>query len=145
MKKTIFILGLAGVLFAGYLSSIKLFAKTCAFGEPCQLFLGYPACYFGFVMFLLIAVCSYRLNWGKVEEKTAFKRISFVSFLGILFAGYFTLRELPRLLEKGFGAYFFGLPTCSLGLIFFALIFALALKSFLANNGPGNGERDIEE
>ena len=140
MKKIIFILGLAGTLFAGYLSAVKIFAATCAFGETCQLFLGYPACYFGFVMFLLITICASRLNWGSVKEKTAFQRIAFISFLGILFAGYFTFRELPLLFSKGLGAYFFGLPTCALGLVFYILIFALSLKSI-----SGKNEEDREE
>ena len=49
-----FSLGLAGILFSGYLSAIKFFSATCAFNEPCPYFLGYPACYFGFGMFLII-------------------------------------------------------------------------------------------
>ena len=59
-----------------------------------------------------------------------------VSILGILFAGYYTVGELPRLFVEGFRAYFFGLPTCALGLIFYVLIFICVLisKSKLAGS-----------
>ena len=134
MKKTIFFLGLGGMHFAGYLSAVKLFEKTCAFGEDCQTFLGYSACYFGFGMFALITLLAALLVWGKMEDEKARKYISLVSFLGILFAGYFTFRELPLLFAKGLSAYFFGLPTCSLGLIFYILIFTLSLKSVSVKN-----------
>ncbi len=39
------------------------------------------------------------------------------SILGSLFAGYYTLTELPLLFSEGVGAYFFGLPTCAIGLL----------------------------
>ena len=133
MKKIILTLGIMGALFAGYLSSAKFFAKTCAFGEPCQLFLGYPACYYGFGMFVLITLLAALLVLGRMEEEQGFKFIAFVSFLGILFAGYFTFRELPLLFARGFSAYFLGLPTCALGLIFYILIFTLSMKRVLTN------------
>ncbi len=127
MKKAILIFGIGGLLFAGYLSSVKLFSQTCAFGESCPYFLGYPACYYGFVMYALITLFATLLVSGRLPPKSALNAISIVSFMGILFAGYFTLGELPLLFRQGFSAYFFGLPTCALGLIFYILIFALSL------------------
>ena len=133
MKKDIkvvwlFILSLAGLCFAGYLSGVKFFSNTCAFGEGCPMFLGYPACYYGFVMYLLLSICSYRIFSNREEEKKGAKRLMFISFLGILFAGYFTLGELPVLFKEGFSAYALVLPTCALGLIFYIAIFVLSLK-----------------
>jgi hypothetical protein len=44
----------AGLLFSGYLSAVNLFSGTCAFNETCPYFLGYPACWYGFAMYLII-------------------------------------------------------------------------------------------
>ena len=129
MKRLILIISVSGLLFSGYLSFYKLFSDTCAFGESCPLFLGLPACYLGFAMYVLLTVLSAGWFLKKVGEKSALKLIIAISFLGILFAGYFTLGELPLLFENGFSAYFFGLPTCALGLIFYILIFVLGLKN----------------
>ncbi len=127
MKKSILILSLVGLLFAGYLSGVKFFSGTCALGEGCPFFLGYPACYFGFAMYLLLTLFSLILVFGK-DGSIAIRPIKLVSLLGILFAGYFTLGELPRLFEQGLSAYVLGLPTCALGLIFYITIFILSQK-----------------
>ncbi|OGF62555.1 hypothetical protein A2662_02025 [Candidatus Giovannonibacteria bacterium RIFCSPHIGHO2_01_FULL_45_33] len=130
MKKTIFILGLSGLVFAGYLSAIKLFNEKCAFNEACPYFLGYPACYYGFVMYLAIAVLAGLLVLGKWDERKTITSILAVSFLGIIFAGYFTVGELPVLFAEGFSSYVLGLPTCALGLIFYIAIFISALTLY---------------
>lgn len=134
MKKVIFYLSLAGVLFAGYLSSVKFFSKSCAFGESCPYFLGYPACYYGLVMFLLITAMPILWHFKKIKEKTADISVLVVSFLGILFAGYFTLQEIPILFSKGLSAYLLGLPTCAMGLIFYIAIFIIEVATFLKND-----------
>ena len=130
-KKTItlFILGLAGIMFSGYLSGVKFFTTTCAFNESCPYFWGYPACYYGFIMFLVITIFSTLILLSKIERKKGLLSLMGVSFIGILFAGYFTLQELPLLLEEGLKAYFFGLPTCALGLIFYIIIFIFSTFS----------------
>jgi hypothetical protein len=79
-------------------------------------------------MYLLLSILSYWLFAGKASEKSASKRIMQISFVGILFAGYFTIRELPLLFSEGFGAYALALPTCALGLIFYIAIFILAWR-----------------
>src|SRR3989344_2791555 len=136
MKKSILALGLAGLSFAGYLSGVKLFTKTCALGETCPIFIGLPACYYGFAMYLLITVFAVLLVTGKWGERKSLTSITIVSFLGILFAGYFTLGEMPLLFANGFSAYFFGLPTRALGLIFYIAIFILSLISFKRTGKP---------
>lgn len=130
----LFVLGIAGVLFSGYLSGVKLFTSTCAFGESCPYFWGYPACYFGFIMFLAIAIFSLLLLFSKIKKKTGLIALSGVSFVGILFAGNFTLDEIQILFDKGFSAYMLGLPTCALGLIFYVLVFSIATFSLTKNN-----------
>jgi len=133
MKKNIktvllFVFSFSGLLFAGYLSGVKFFDETCAFNEPCPYFLGYPACYYGLLMYLILSVVSGLLLLSYVSKKGGLKTMSLVSFLGILFAGYFTIKELPVLFADGLGAYALGLPTCALGLMFYILIFVLSLR-----------------
>lgn len=124
-------LALAGLLFSGYMSSVKFFTNTCALGENCPYFLGYPACYYGFAMYLIITIFTFLLTSAKWKQEKVLNLIITVSFLGILFAGYFTVGELPVFFEKGFSAYLFGLPTCAIGLLFYIAIFALSLSSRL--------------
>lgn len=125
--KTMFILGLAGVLFSGYLSAIKLFTSTCAFNEPCPYFLGYPACFFGFGMFLIIFSAATLGLLKKIAEKDMMRITGTISFLGILFAGYFTIPEISKLFSGVKTIYSLGLPTCAYGLIFYIIIFILSL------------------
>lgn len=128
MSKTITTLSILGVLFSGYLSVIKLISGECAFNETCPYFLGYPSCYFGFVLFLALTITAALWSAARIAPAIALPILMAVSGLGILFAGYFTIGELPSFFEQGFSVYVLGLPTCALGLIFFAVIFALAVR-----------------
>lgn len=127
MKNALFLLSLAGTAFSGYLSGVKLFTKTCAFGETCPIFLGYPACYYGFVLFLLLTVLSGILLWVNSNTRKTLNTLTVISILGVLFAGYYTLGELPVLFSAGLSAYMFGLPTCALGFVFFVAVLLIAL------------------
>lgn len=127
-QKWILTLTAGGVLFAGYLSAVKFITNTCAFGEGCPYFLGFPACYYGFAMFSVMFVFSALRVLGKVGLRTANEIILITALLGILFAGYFTLTELPVLFSEGLSAFMLGLPTCALGLIFYIIIFILEFK-----------------
>lgn len=136
LEKWTLIFGIAGFLFSGYLSSIKFFSQTCAFHESCPFFLGYPACYYGFVMYTVIMISALLGVLGKLHTTRQYRIIFVTSLLGILFAGYFTLGELPTLFTKGLTAYVFGLPTCALGLIFYLILSFLSYKklsSFTSN------------
>lgn len=128
--RTILGASFAGLLFSGYLSGVKFFSGSCAFNESCPFFFGYPACYFGFILFLVLALASVPHAFCDKPARVVIVRtvIRVVSFLGILFAGYFTLGELPRLLSDGLSAYLLGLPTCALGFVFFLFIFVLSCK-----------------
>lgn len=129
---TLFILAIAGFLFSGYMSSVKFFTNTCAFNETCPYFLGIPACYFGFAMFTVIFIASFATLFKLIEIKNGIRWMLSFSILGNLFAGYFSAIEIPVWIESGFRTYFFGLPTCTLGLVFFVLILIFA---FLAKRG----------
>jgi len=131
MKKDIksvllFLFSFGGLLFASYIGGVKFFTGACSFNESCPYFLGYPACYYGFVMYLLLSIFAYLLLTSRMMVSSGVKVMMTVSGLGILFAGYFTLRELPLLFTKGLAAYTLVLPTCAYGLIFYVLIFTLS-------------------
>ncbi|MFA6520494.1 MAG: hypothetical protein WCT44_02715 [Candidatus Paceibacterota bacterium] len=139
--KMMFWLGLAGVLFSGYLSSVKFFTSTCALNEPCPYFLGYPACYFGFGMFLIIFVSALLGLMKKISEKGTAQILTTISALGILFAGYFTIPEIQKLLSNTETGYSLGLPTCAYGLVFYLLIFILSLSYLRKGEQSINGSR----
>lgn len=132
--KTAFILSLAGTLFAGYLSGVKLFTGTCAFNEQCPYFLGYPSCWYGFGMFLAMALVSAAALLKRLETVRATGIIVGVSFAGILFAGYFVLGEILRWLDVPAATrYGLVLPTCVYGLVFYVIIFSLSIPRVLRN------------
>lgn len=122
-----FFLGLAGLLFSGYLSAVKLFTSACAFNEPCQYFLGYPACWFGFGMFLVIFSFALFGLFKNSSEKIVSIIITTVSALGILFAGHFVIPEIGNLFAGIHKAYTLVLPTCAYGLIFYIIIFVFSV------------------
>lgn len=86
-------------------------------------------------MYVIIAILAGLLVWGRMKENHALNAILATSLLGILFAGYFSWAELPLLLKNGFSAYWFGLPTCLLGLIFYLAIFVLSYLARFGKNG----------
>ncbi|MFH1712227.1 MAG: hypothetical protein ABH846_03265 [Patescibacteria group bacterium] len=131
MKQTVYYkiafgITLAGVLFSGYMSGIKFLSDTCAFNEPCPYFLGFPACYFGFAMFLALFLITTYAFAKKVKESWPKTANLIVALMGTLFAGYFTANELPDVLSGVAEGYSLGLPTCSYGLIFFVAILILS-------------------
>lgn len=127
-ERIVLVLSVLGLLFSGYLSGVKFFTETCAFNESCPNFLGYPACYFGFFMYLIIAGSAFLRALKRVDSTKANSIILWTSLIGILFAGYFTLGELPVLFRDGLTAYVLGLPTCALGLIFYVVIAVYSYK-----------------
>lgn len=127
------LLTLGGVLFSGYLSGVRLISGICALNEPCPYFLGYPACYFGFAMYVIMFITSIAVFLKKVRSLQAVKIIFAISLLGILFAGYFVAQELLRSFTRGtFVLYGLGLPTCAYGLVFFIIIFSISLSTLLS-------------
>lgn len=127
--KTTLYLGIAGSLFSGYLSAIKLFTKGCALNETCPDFLGYPACYFGFGLFFLIFLVALFGYLKQITAWTTAKAHLAISLLGMAFAANFAIPETQDLLA-GNARYTLGLSSCAYGLVFFAAVFAIA-ASFL--------------
>lgn len=127
--KTIVYLALAGTLFAGYLSLKKLLTSVCAFNEACPYFLGYPACWFGFGLFLIILTMSLVGLKKKNKRETLRRFIILFSLLGILFAGQFVIQEIKQYLAIGSSSYALILPTCAYGLIFYIIIFVISLRA----------------
>ncbi len=128
LEHAVFYIGIAGLLFSGYLSGTKLFTDTCAFGESCPYFFGFPACYIGFLMYLIITVFAGLHVFHKYDGQKANTIVLYTAILGVLFAGYYTLLELPLLFREGLSTYLLGLPTCALGLIFYLITVLLALR-----------------
>ena len=126
----VFGLSLAGVLFSGYLSLHKLFSGTCAFNETCSYFLGYPACWYGFAMFLCMFLVSGFSLRKKMADTRASRWLFSVSALGILFAGYFVFLDVG-ILASGMPSVTsgLGLPICVYGLILYLAIFILSIVS----------------
>jgi uncharacterized membrane protein len=120
--KIIFIFSLIGTLFSGYLTFSKLFTGSCPLTEGCPYFLGYPACYYGFILFTLLLILSILLF--KKENINLMKKIYYISLIGILFSLYSSIKELlyPNCLN-GICNYSFLIPTCIYGLIMYVLIF----------------------
>lgn len=116
----------AGFLFSGYLTAVKLFSGTCAFNETCPFVLGIPACWYGFALYVILLVLAILTVRKSIEFTKAVTAVAAVSLVGILFAGTLTVTELPAFLKNGFGAYTFGVPTCFMGLVFFMMIFVTA-------------------
>lgn len=124
--KTMLGLAVAGTLFSGYLSGTKLFTKGCAFNEPCPYFLGYPACYFGFVMFFAMLCVAIWAVAKKVTDPRPAQAILIISLMGTLFAGYYTLGEVAAFFGGTTPDYTLVLPTCSYGLVFYVLMLVIS-------------------
>lgn len=130
MKKYLYGIGLVtlgGLIFSGYLSATKLFTDTCAFNEPCPYFLGYPACWYGFVMYLIMFTATVAAVLRSAVAQRALTINLYTSLLGILFAGSFTVIEVLRWFGEG-TVYALVVPTCAYGLVFYVIIFAISLR-----------------
>lgn len=119
----LFVLGfsLAGFLFSGYLTAVKVFSGGCAFNETCPIFLGHPACWYGFALYSALFALSLLAVLGKLTVRSGLLTATVIAFVGVVFAGYLTVGEYATFMEKGFREYGLGLPTCFLGLVFFLL------------------------
>lgn len=133
-------LTLAGVCFSGYLSGVKLFSGNCAFGESCPVFLGYPACYFGFVIFATMFIGTLVAFLSRPSGQWPVMHNMIFSGLGVLFSGYFVGIEIFNWLSRGFEATFFGLSTCAYGLAFFLTILIFSVVSW----GKVSGGQSVE-
>ena len=123
----IFLLSIAGALFAGYLSFSKLFLGTCALNEGCNYLFGVPTCLIGFVLFVIILI----LAWMRLHAKnqTAFdaqtKNIFYVGIVSVLFSGYYAVQDIFFPNAIGTPHYALILPSCVYGFFVFVIVFLL--------------------
>jgi hypothetical protein len=128
MKKKYFLLlfVIAGTLFSGYLATSKFFFGSCPFDSSCPYFLGYPACLYGFGMYLTLLTCTILLFFRKNRNriKTLLTWLFIVSGVGVIFGGYFSIKELlyPDC-PYDICIYILGIPSCVYGWLDFILIF----------------------
>ncbi|MFH1246732.1 MAG: hypothetical protein V1489_03085 [Candidatus Liptonbacteria bacterium] len=127
-KRALFIFTFAGLLFSGYMSAIKLFTGTCAFNESCPYFLGYPACWYGFAMYLLMFAVAVLVIAKKISDPKALRITLGVSILGVLFSGSFAVLEI---MQSGLIAGRLGVSTCVYGLFFYLLIAGWTVKAYI--------------
>lgn len=133
--KTALTLTLLGTLFSGYLSATKLFTKTCAFNEPCPYFLGHPACFYGFGLFLIMLVISILAFSRNIKAASAKITLLIVSAIGVLFSGQWAIPELRDfVLSINHTSYALGFSTCIYGFIFFLIIFIVCLVPLKNDN-----------
>ena len=120
-KIVLTLISLVGMLFSGYLSLTKIIAGYCPLTEGCPLFLGYPACYTGFILFFTLFILSL-LNKTKI--------IQTVSLVSIVFALYSTYIDLffPSC-PGGVCKYSLLIPTCIYGLVMYIAIFIFSKNS----------------
>ena len=150
IKNYIIYLSVAGVLFSGYLSAVKLFSQTCAIDSGCSYFLGYPTCYFGFGFFALLLILSLSnrfCSWGGQKINTArVHALRTVATLGIVFSAYFSAIEIYAMFKEKmvYGALI--LPTCFYGLLVYIAILYLAFKiSPTKNDASANEKENLTE
>ena len=120
-------LTIAGTLFSGYLSAVRLLTGSCAFNESCPFFLCYPACWYGFAMFAAMLGVSVAALRGHLNAEPAAKTIGGISFLGTIFAGHFVWAEFSSWLAARSASYPLVLPTCVYGLTFYLAILILSV------------------
>ena len=129
--KILFVLAAVGALFTGYLSWTVYFTGICGFNEPCPFFLGYPACYVDFAIFLVLLVIA-ALGWkGVIPMKNTYQASMLFAALGTLFSGRIGIAQL--LYSKV--NYPLDVSTCLYGLLFYIAVLWVSAKAM-----RGSGE-----
>lgn len=134
--RAILALAAAGAAFAGYLSFYRLATGTCALSEPCPFFLGYPACWYGFGMFLALLALAAVASAKPGAWAAARRAVLAIAAVGIVFAGQYVVPEVGAWLWGG-ARYSLGLPSCAYGLVFYVAVFAVAWRGKEAGGGEG--------
>lgn len=117
------------VAFIGVLFSGSLTYYTYTSGKAgCELFFfGMPSCFYGMLMYLLIAILSAGMLLKLNKHKKLAGSILILSIAGIIFAAYLTERALSNLSCAPLKI--FGVVPCVYGLIMYFVVLALALIS----------------
>jgi hypothetical protein len=128
------ILTAAGVLFSGYLSTVRMHSGICAFDEPCPSFLGHPACYTGFTLFATLFIVSSIALIRRSESAWPMVVNLIVSAFGGVFAGHIAVAELGARAH-----YAMGLPSCAWGFVFFLAVLISSLAAWLKHTRAPSG------
>jgi len=120
----LFVLALAGTLFAGYLTFTKMVLGQCALNETCPYFFGYPACLFGFIIYATLLFLTF--NFTFLKKSDSIWMVNLVSGFGVIYAVYFSYIDLTTPCPLGTCSYSLLLPSCVWGLAMFVLIFGLS-------------------
>ena len=126
-SKTLFYLGLTGAVFSGVLGLRQLAGQTCTLSTSCALLLGYPACLFGLVVYVLLMIVGW---FGLVQglQASSLRRAALVfSGMGMLLAGWFAVTEMWNYLTGGF-LYDINPPIHMYGLALFFVIFVISVR-----------------
>ncbi len=89
---------------------------------------------YGFIIFLMIFAVSGLALVGRAEFVKTLKLDRAISFVGILFSGYYVLKDIIFWLNAPSNSvrYELFLPTCAYGLAVYIIIFALAFNALSA-------------
>lgn len=118
----VFYFSLAGTLFAGYRTIVRLATKTCAFGETCPNVFGVPACIIGSLFFLAIFISSAGMRFSFLSPELAVPGMFWGALLGLVYSGTLSLSELFFEIRKKKPLI---LSSCACGFLLFAVIFVL--------------------
>ncbi len=119
------VLAIAGMAFSTYLTYYTFSSGQSA----CELrILGLPSCFYGLVVYLLIALPSLAVMVQNRNMKTG--SLFLLSLIGIVFSATLTL-YIFSLGQSCVNLEIFGAPPCVLGLIMYTLVLLLGLDLFL--------------
>jgi uncharacterized membrane protein len=121
----ILVLAILGVAFSTYLTYYTFSSGQSA----CELrILGLPSCFYGLVVYLLIALPSLSVMLANRNLKS--EALFSLSLIGIIFSASLTV-YIFGLGESCVNLNIFGAPPCVLGLIMYTLVLLIGLDLFL--------------
>jgi hypothetical protein len=101
-----------------------MLSGVCAFEETCPFFLGYPACYTGFALFLSVLMSSGTALLVGATGRWPLVANCALSAAGCALAAKMTVAEVANPLAWHSPM---GMPTCAYGFVFFAAVLLLTI------------------
>ena len=113
-----------GIAFSGYLSGVQWLSGVCSPTPLRSFFLGYPACYTGFILFTAMLLAAATALVARVKSSWPVAANVAVSAVGVAFAGRLTFVELMT--NHSPSAYSADLRSSAYGLAFFGAVFGVS-------------------